>query len=572
MTRFDRAGSDARARPLDRRTGLLSAALRRIGRLPHPRNQVLRTRDLTIPMRDGVILVADHYSPATEGDRPTVLMRCPYGRGMQYGMMALRYAEHGYHVLLQSARGTFGSGGVFSPGADEPADGQDTVAWLRTRPWFDGRLVTAGMSYLGYAGWALALDPPPELRAMVVLFAPHDLAIVGASRSRPFPLFDMLMWSDLVAHQEAVGTVRSIWRTARAERRLAATLDLLPIAATALSPLLATGAPWYREWLRHHVDPANVFWEGYRATAALDRVTVPTLLVGGFHDFFVEQTLLQYRALHDRGVDVALTVGQWTHMSSDEAVTIRESIAWLDAHTAAEPGDRPAPRPHPVRVQVSGSDEWRSLAAWPPPTWPSTWYLRPFGALDPARPGTARAGSAAEASTLRYDPADPTPSVGGRTMTPRAGSRDNTTLEARPDVLTFTSPPLLSTVEVMGAPAVELHVSSGSAHFDLFVRLCDVAEDDRSANVTDQIVRVSLLEGPGTITSIRLPLVDIAHRFRAAHRLRLQISGGAHPRYGRNLGTSAHPAFVVSGIRSTQRIHHTAAHPSRLTLPVVDSS
>ena len=79
-------------------------------------------------------------------------------------------------MLLQSCRGTFGSGGTFEPMRHEVADGQDTVAWLRNQNWFDGRLATFGASYLGFVQWALAMDPPPELVAAVVFVAPQTSA------------------------------------------------------------------------------------------------------------------------------------------------------------------------------------------------------------------------------------------------------------------------------------------------------------------------------------------------------------------------------------------------------------
>src|SRR5262249_42097102 len=113
-----------------------------------------------VPMRDGVLLVADHYAPTTSRPVGTVLVRGPYGRGFPFSLVFARlYAAGGYHVVLQGVRGTFGSGGVFEPMVNETADGVDTVVWLREQPWFTGRFATIGMSYLGFAQWALLRDP-----------------------------------------------------------------------------------------------------------------------------------------------------------------------------------------------------------------------------------------------------------------------------------------------------------------------------------------------------------------------------------------------------------------------------
>jgi uncharacterized protein len=192
---------------------LVRAAMARRWKLGPARNSTAVERDMPVRMRDGVVLLADHFAPAVPGPSPTVLMRCPYGRGLLYSAMAWPYAERGYHVLLQSTRGTFGSGGTFRPYADEAADGQDTVAWLREQDWFDGRLATAGSSYLGFVQWALTLDPPPELRAMVVQIAPHDLGL-AASGHGPFELDRRGHWGERGA------VVRRVARTPGGVRRL----------------------------------------------------------------------------------------------------------------------------------------------------------------------------------------------------------------------------------------------------------------------------------------------------------------------------------------------------------------
>jgi putative CocE/NonD family hydrolase len=551
--------------PLGAVPAAASAVIGRAWRLPPRRNRVLLTRGLHVPMQDGVTLIADHYAPAVSQARPTLLIRSPYGRGFEYGlMMAQFYAERGYHVLLQSTRGTFGSGGEFFPVVHEAADGQDTVAWLRGQDWFDGRLGTLGPSYLGFVQWALAMEPPPELKAMVVHFAPHDMARLAYGRG-PFQLMFLLMWSEMVAHQEHIGMVRGTARMVRAEHRLAPVLSTLPMESVA-DGIGGAGAPWFREWASGP-DPDGPHWDPYRANAALQRIDVPTLLVGGFQDAFLDQTLEQYQALRARGVEVGLTVGPWTHLGMDLSVIIPESLAWLDAHLA---GEGPPPRTRPVRVWVGGHRTWRDLATWPPPAGITgqVWHLRAAGRLTPSAPGSGQE----PATDFRYDPADPTPSVGGRVLSVgRAGQQDNTRLEARADVLTFTSVPLSRPVEVLGAPVARLRVSSDNPHIDLFARLCDVDRRGRSVNVTDQIIRVPAAgAGPGVARTVTITLDDTAHRFLAGHRIRLQVSAGAHPRYARNLGTGEPDGTGTTMMPATISIHHSAEHASALTLPATE--
>jgi uncharacterized protein len=553
-------------RPPRRPGDFLAAAMSRPLRLGPRRNKITIDRGLSVPMRDGVLLLADHYAPVVRGPRPTVLMRTPYGRGWQMAMISRPFAERGYHVLLQSCRGTFGSGGTFTPAMDEAADGQDTVAWLREQDWFNGRLALAGPSYLAFAAWALALNPPPELTAMALYVSPHDLAAAGFGRG-PFELYNLLLWTDLMAHQERHGSAQMMWRTMTADKRLASALNRLPIASTGAT-IGGDAVPWYADWLAHP-ESADPYWAGYSAAAALDRVTVPTLLVSGSHDFFVEQTMRQYQALRQRGVTAALTVGPWTHMNIDMGVAMRETLAWLDAFADGNGAAQP-PRHSAVRVWVSGADQWRELPDWPPPdSVPTALHLRAGGRLTAAQPDDD-----CEPTAFTYDPADPTPSVGGRLMSLRTGgSLDNSAVESRADVLTFSTDPLESAVEIAGIPMVRFYLRSDNAYFDVFARLCDVGPDGRSANVTDQIFRSSPGDvTPGETRQVELPLTDVWHVFGAGHRIRLQVSGGAHPRFARNLGTSADPVNGTETAPVRHQVQHSEQYPSALTMPVISAT
>jgi uncharacterized protein len=541
---------------------VLSAVTARRWKLGPARNKAGVERGVAVRMRDGAVLLADHYSPVGSGPRPTVMMRGPYGRGLLHAMAALPYAERGYHVLLQSCRGTFGSGGTFRPYADEAADGQDTVGWLRDQDWFDGRLATVGGSYLAYVQWALALDPPPELKAMVVQVSPHDLG-TSCFGHGPFELHGRLAWSELMAHQEQRGPARQIWRMLRTNERLGPMLSRLPLTATGAA-IGGARAPWYAEWLAHP-DLADPYWDDRRATAALGRVTVPTLLISGFYDQFAEQTMHQYQALRRRGIEAALTIGPWAHTDVDSGMVTRETLAWLDAFAA---GDGPTPRPQPVRAWVGGSGQWHELPQWPPAgTAERTWYLYGGGILADTAPAAGEA-----ATGFLYDPLDPTPSVGGRILSFSGRNRDNAAVEARDDVLTFSTAPLAAPVHVAGVPSVRLYVSYDGACADIFARLCDVDERARSHDLTDQIIRL----GPaglaaGGARGISLALTDVSHVFQPGHRIRLQVSGGAFPRYARNLGTAADPITGTQTAPVSYRVFHSGAQPSAITMPVLPS-
>jgi hypothetical protein len=502
-----------------------------------------------------------------------VLVRCPYGRT---GVFALQtgqiLAERGYHVLLQSVRGTFGSGGDFEPMRHEITDGQDTVAWLRQQSWFEGRLATYGPSYLGFVQWALAMDPPPELVAAVVHVGPHDF-YRSAYHNGAFDLYNYVMWSDLVAHQESTGMLRAMVRMATAERRLRQVLQGLPVAAR-YADVIGREPAWSERWM-DHPQASDPFWAPMQCAPALERITVPVLLVGGWQDLFIEQTLEQYRTLAGRGVPVRLLVGPWTHLdlTSQGAVAINESMAWLDRYAgpgrSASSGRPPSPPDNPVRIWVGGegAEQWREIGSWPPPgVAEQRWYLGPSGSLRPVGPAGAEPAGGGPAASFRYDPADPTPSPGGAIMAMNAGSRDNRPVERRLDVLVFSSDPLGEPVEILGEVAAEIFLTRDNPYADLFVRLCDVDPRGRSLNVCDGIVR--LTDADPLTGTVRVSLIGAAHRFGRGHRIRLQVAGGAFPRFARNPGNGQLDATAADLVPTQYDIGLDAAHPSALLLPV----
>lgn len=532
--------------------GIAGKAFGRLLGLAAPTTQYT-VNSVHVPMRDGVRLVADHYAPHTPTPAGTLLVRGPYGRGFPFSLVfAKLYAARGYHVVLQSVRGTFGSGGVFEPMVNEAADGADTVVWLREQPWFTGRFATIGVSYLGFTQWALLTDPPPELAAAVITAGPHDFA-ASVWDTGAFTLNDFLGWSDLVSHQEDPARIRAAWHQLQARRKVPEAAAALPVGAAARA-LLGIGAPWFESWLEH-ADIDDPFWDAMRFNRALDSVRVPVLLLGGWQDIFVKQTLQQYQQLRDRGVDVALTIGPWTHtqlLGKGLRTHARESLDWLDAHL----GGATPRRPGRVRVYVTGQG-WRTVPDWPPATTERALYLRPGGYLGETAP-TGLKGLAP--ARFRYDPTDPTPTVGGPLLSVGGGYRDDSRLASRSDVLAFTSATLTRDLCVYGSPVVELAHSSDNPHADLFVRVSEVDAKGRSKNVSDGYRR---LDDPGR--TVRLELDGIAHRFRAGSHIRLLIAGSWFPRYARNLGTGEP---VLTGSQSKPATHTVRYGRSRLLLPV----
>ncbi len=531
---------------------IIGRTLSRLLRLPPHTTAYDVHRRVRVPMRDGVELVADHYRPLTDNPVGTLLVRGPYGRRYPVSVLfGAVYASRGYHVIVQSVRGTFGSGGDFDPFRHEIADGADTAAWLRDQPWFTGSFATIGMSYLGFTQWALLTDPPREMAAAVITVGPHDISGPRWGTGS-FGLNDFLGWSHSVARQEEPGRVRAIVRHARAGRMVTRATSGVPVGEAGRA-LLGEGAPWFESWLEHpeHDDP---FWAPLRLDAALDHAEIPVLLLTGWQDLFVEQTLAQYARLRERGVPVAVTIGPWnhSHMSRKGAPTVlRESLAWLDTHLA---GNRGAAR-SPVRIHVNHRG-WIDLDDWPPSMPEQVRYLQPGGRLGDAVPPDT-----APSPTFTYDPADPTPTIGGRLLSPDGGYRNDTKLAERADVLSFTSDALSQDIYVIGNPVIELSHSCDNPHNDLFVRVSEVDAKGRSRNVSDGYRRGTTNSG-----SVSIELDAIAHRFRAGSRIRVLVAGGSHPRFARNLGTGE-PLRTGSRLRPAKHTVHLGDGASTLRLP-----
>jgi putative CocE/NonD family hydrolase len=431
------------------------------------------------------------------------------------------------------------------------------MAWLRNQEWFGGRFALWGASYVGSAAWALMMNPPPELTAAVIAVAAHDNYWMTHGTGA-FALDQTLGLLDALGHQEQGSVVSRVLRGVTAGRRLQPGFEKLPLVRAQDTVLAGSSMP-YREWLTT-TDPEDALWRPMRLGQALELVNVPVLLQEGWQDPFLDQMLEQYERLRRRGVDVGLTIGPWTHVqfaTKGPGIVMEEALDWLAEHLAGTGRRR---RPHPVHTFVTGAKEWRWLPEWPPATNERVLYLQPDGELGEAEPRPT-----ASPSTFTYDPADPTPPVGGRMINPATcGYRDNRKLEGRDDVLTFTSPVLSEALEVIGVPMVELVHHTDNPHADLFVRLCEVSAKERSINLSDGFRRLEPARSSGII---QIRLDALAHRFAPGTRIRLQVSGGAHPRYARNLGTDKDPATSTELAPSRRTICHGDGGFSRVFLP-----
>ncbi len=544
--------------------------------------------DVPAVMRDGVTLRANVYRPAGEGPWPTLLLRTPYRKDL-FGEIAwcgidpVEAARRGFLVVVQDTRGRHASDGAWDPLGFEAQDGYDAIEWAATLPGSNGHVGTYGGSYGGGTQWLPAIERPPSLAAISPLMTWSEPLDGLFARGGALELGLTVRWTLTTG-------LDHLARTGAGEDALDALVgDIdrlgdggdvhwqLPVESPAA--LRRHGVPDLGG-LGVLTDPAIA--ERCRVAGRHALVEVPSFHVGGWHDCFLQGTLDNYAAMVANGRPARLLVGPWTHGHfADPIGELRHGLragrdaevhphgdvkdlqlAWL-REQLVEDFDAELPEA-PVRIFVMGRDEWRDEQEWPPArAVRERWFLRTDGSLDREAPAAAAA-----SSEFVSDPADPVPTVGGPTVMWPAyppGPLDQAAVEARPDVLVFTSEPLAAELEVTGRVRVVLHAESSAPSADWVARLCDVHPDGRSFNLCDGIARVAAgAEEPGRV---EIDLWSTSNVFLAGHRLRVHVTSSSFPRWERNLNTGDQRDALFE--RARQRLHHETDRGSWIELPTI---
>lgn len=527
---------------------------------------VRRTRSVQVPLHDGVVTLADHWAPVGVTQAPLVLVRTPYGRRPFNLLVARTLAHQGFQVLVQACRGTDGSGGRFDdPFVCEVEDGAATVRWLTAQDFYPGSFLTFGDSYLGWNQLALMEAAGEHLAGAVLRVAPSSLREMFW-KDDALAFSSAYSWTVMAARDPRL-TLRNLLRARRQASQVAAVGRSAPLTET-YRRLTPGAVGFWEDWMTHTSDD-RAWWQRGELGHVLEGVQAPVLVQGGWYDLFLEDSLGQYARLAAQDAPVELQLGPWSHgdmLSKALGATMTDAVRWLREVAGLEAR---IPQPAPVRLAAIGGGPDLALPAWPAPAGPpAVWHLAP-GRLTRDPQGTGASGTDGTTS-FTYDPADPTPSVGGATNQHDAGAADNTALEARPDVVTFTSEPLAEDLTVLGAATLTLTHGSDRDETALFVRLCEVTAQGRSVNVTDRhlLLRAADRRPDGT-WDLAVTLPPTFWRVPRGHRVRLQVSGGAFPRFTRHPGSTVPAPAATEHHRATHVLHHSGQHPAVLTLPTL---
>lgn len=562
-------------------------------------------------MRDGTRLYADVYRPVGGSRYPVLLQRTPYNKELP-GIVSLAgdpvaFAGAGYAVVIQDSRGSWASEGTFAPFRGESEDGYDSVEWCAAQPWSTGRVGMFGVSYNGLVQWLTAAARPPHLVTLLPTVAGASAHDGWTYRGGAFELnFNLSLSLLYFATQEAMrGSVAS-----DRDAVLAAVthdLDRLPDLFTERplvdQPLLEKVAPYYLEWLRH---PSNRdYWADWSIDTRYSQIDLPVFHVGGWYDTFVDGTIKNFIAMCDEThspevrANQRLVVGPWSHgqpwlsgMVGDvdfgfgasaaaiglQSMQLRWCDRWLKGVADRDDDARP------VLIFVMGVNEWREESEWPlaRTKWRELFFhsdgeahrLEREGGLSEERPADE------PCDTFVYDPEDPVPTRGGplccSPLYSRGGPFDQSCVEKRLDVLTYSSPFLDDDLEVTGEVIVRLWASSSAVDTDWTAKLVDVGPK-LARNVTEGIIRARYRSGPfreemlvpGEVYEYEIRLPPTSNVFKRGHQLRIEISSSNFPRFDPNPNTGGEIAVETRSEIAQQRIYHDRAHPSCLLLPTI---
>ena len=564
--------------------------------------QIVVEKNTAMKTRDGVTLRADIYRPAADGSYPVLLTRTPYNKD-NTASFGQEGAARGFMVVVQDVRGRFASEGEWYPFKHETDDGYDTVEWVAALPHSNGKVGMFSGSYVGATQMLAAIGHPPHLAGICPVVTASNYHENWAYQGGAFEQWFNESWTSSLA-QDTLDR-----RVAEAKNALVGS-TVLPLSQYPLfnvtkamdgAGLTRSLAPYFQDWLDH--PTYDSYWKQWSIEENYEKIQVPSLTIAAWYDIFQGGSIRNYLGLKAHAANetarkeqrllVAIgghsgwgrTIGQVDFGPSAPFDENEITLEWYEYLFLGKQNRFATDKP--VTIFVMGKNEWRNEAAWPlERAKESRFYLRSDGNANSVSgdgkliPAVALP-HAEPPDSFVYDPANPVPTVGGPLCCDvvhlAPGPRDQRQVEARPDVLVYSTPPLEEDLEVTGPVTLDLFAKSSGIDTDFTGKLVDVAPDGTAINLTEGILRARYRESttvaspivPGQVYEYKIDLWSTSNVFLKGHRIRLEVSSSNFPRFDRNLNTGKDASTSSTMVKATNTILHDGTHPSALILPVV---
>lgn len=581
-----------------------------------------------MPMRDGIRLATDIYRPKTDAPVPIIFVKTPYNfntwvDGKMNGRhlaSALDAVKRGYAYVIQNERGRYFSEGEWDILGLPVTDGYDAFSWMAEQPWSNGKIGTIGCS--STAEWqmaAAALDHPAHA-AMV----PQGF---GAGVGRIGDYYEQGNWYRGGAQQMLFtswlysvqnGSIRPTFPKDATQEELIRMSRLFDLAPE--SPAVDWSEAFYHlpveDIIENVQGPVGIYQDmikrkpndpaWYEGALYHDDMPfgVPSFWFASWYDVAITPNLALFNHVRENAKDAEVRDNQYlviapvlhcAYKRAGENTIVGErsvgdarldydelTYGWFDYWLA---GKAPTEMPR-VRYYTMGSNQWQSADTWPPAqAQMKTFYLHSGGnanslfgdgQLLPSAPPDAD-----QPDAFLYDPHNPVPSYGGNVCCTgnaiQGGAFDQQQMEARNDILVYTTEPLETGLEVSGFIEATLYVSSDAKDTDFTIKLIDVYPDGRAYNLDETIQRARYREGyekevfmeAGEVYKLELTPMSTSNYFEKGHRIRIEVSSSNFPRFERNMNTGGNNYDEAKGVVARNQVHHSKAFPSQLRLPVV---
>ncbi|WP_228851765.1 CocE/NonD family hydrolase [Aegicerativicinus sediminis] len=582
-----------------------------------------------MPMRDGVRLATDIYRPKTDEKVPIIFVRTPYNFNSwrngeeQIGTYrkALEAVERGYAYVVQNERGRYFSEGEWDILGVPLTDGYDAFSWMKDQSWSNGKIGTLGCSSTAEWQMAVAALDHPSHAAMV----PQSY---GAGVGRVGEINEQGNWYRGGAEQMLFfawlyGVEHDKFKPRIPEG--ATQEDLIRISR--FYDLAPDNPPVDMSEALRHLPIQNILKNINGKQEIFDKMVrrkpndpdwfkggiyhdnmeigVPSFWFASWYDVSITPNIYLFNHVRNNAKDAEVRDNQYLVIAptlhcaytratentivgelsvGDARLNYDEQIyKWFDLWLKGDENDFKETTPR-VQYYTMGLNEWQSSNTWPPEnTQLVTYYLNSNGNAN-SRFGdgvlTNKINTKDNPDSFTYDPMNPVPSYGGNVCCTgnavKGGAFDQQDMEARNDILVYTTEPLKEGTEVSGFIESTLYVSSDVKDTDFTIKLIDVHPDGKAYNLDETIQRVRYREGydkevfmeKGKVYKLDLTPMATSNYFEKGHRIRIEISSSNFPRFARNLNTGGNNYDEVNGIIAHNKVHHSAKYPSQIRVPV----